>query len=538
MPAIGDLLADRYRIETRLGAGGMGTVWRAHDLRLDRDVAVKVLLPSYAGDPVLTERFDREARALAAVASPYVIAIHDVVTSPGSDPFLVMELCPDGSLGDRLDAAGSLAVAVALPLLADAAEGLAALHARGILHRDVTPRNVLLSGERAKLGDLGLARAGAAGDRPHSTEVTAPGTTVGTLAYLAPELLEGTPPSTASDVYGLGAVAYRTLAGVLPHAAGNVAELVTARLRPVEPLGDRLPGVAPALASLIARTLDARPEARPSAVELASGLRNLAVAAAGSGHAGTGPAETGATGAPRAGEPTGSVAAGYRAAATGPDAPTRAAIETEAAQGAGAAGAGASPAGAAGAGASGAGAASRPAAPIPRRPGPASDRYRGPSLWTGEILLVAIVAAIVLLVLLAIAGAFDGGRAVNSGPSGSPANSFSAPSPSPSASSPSPAPAADPFEAAAARTADLRAVIDAAKGPGALKGKEAKDLGNLLDEVARAIADGDAAAAIASTDRLAAQVRALVSGGVVGGEQARALEAGVGDLLAAVAALP
>src|SRR5450759_928325 len=114
MLAVGDLLAGRYRVDARLGAGGMGSVWRAHDLRLDRDVALKVLLPSVAGDPVLAQRFDREAHALAAVTSPHVIAIYDVVTGAGGDPFLVMELCPDGSLGDRLDAAGSLPVAEAL----------------------------------------------------------------------------------------------------------------------------------------------------------------------------------------------------------------------------------------------------------------------------------------------------------------------------------------------------------------------------------------------------------------------------------------
>ncbi len=490
----------------------MGTVWRAHDLRLDRDVAVKVLMPSFAGDPVLTERFDREARALAAVASPHVIAIHDVVTTAGSDPFLVMELCPDGSLGDRLDAAGALAVPVALPLLADAAEGLVALHARGILHRDVTPRNVLLSGGRAKLGDLGLARAGGANERPPLTELTATGTTIGTLAYLAPELLEGEPPSPASDVYGLGAVAYRTLSGVLPHAAGNVAELVSARLLPVAPLGEHLPGAAPALASLVARALDVRPEARPSAAEMATGLRNLAVAAGGPGPS----APTAAGGiavGPGAGGPAG---------ATGPDAPTRTAIATLS-------------------GVLETGDRSRPATPIPSRPGHGSDRYRGPSLWTGEILLVAIVAVIVLLVLLAIAGAFGGGPSTppgSSGPAPSPsASPAESPVPSASPSFP-PSPIADAFVVAAARAADVRAALDAARGPGALKGKEAKQLSDLLDQVAGALAGGDAAGSAAATGRLAAQVQAYVSDGIVKGEPGQALEAAVRELVTAVASLP
>lgn len=500
MLAVGDLLAGRYRVDARLGAGGMGSVWRAHDLRLDRDVAVKVLMPSVAGDPVLAERFDREARALAAVASPHVIAIHDVVTGAGGDPFLVMELCPDGSLGDRLDAAGSLAVAGALPLLADAAEGLVALHARGILHRDVTPRNVLLSGGRAKLGDLGLARAGATDGRPPLAELTGAGTTVGTLAYLAPELLEGEPPSTASDVYGLGAVAYRTLAGVLPHPAGSVAELVTARMRPVAPLGEHLPGVEPDLASLVARALDVRPDARPTAAEIATGLRDLA-----------------------------SAAAGALAAAAGPDAPTRPAIATKES------------------GKLGRPDRSRAAMPIPARPGGRSDRYRGPSFWTGEFLLIAIVAAIVLLILLALTGTFGAGPVATPGQTGpsatptfeSPALVTPVPSPAPTTASPAPSalPVVDPFAAATARVADLRAAIGAAKGPGTLKGKEAKELGDLLDQVARALADRDATAARAATDRLAEQVQAYVSGGTTSGEPAHALEAAVRDLVDAVALL-
>ena len=174
-----------------------------------------------------------------------------------------MELCPDGSLGDRLDAVGTLSTAEALPLLADAADGLQALHARGILHRDLAPRNVLLSGGRAKLGDLGLARSRTTGGTSPIPDITAAGTTVGTLAYLAPELLEGEPPSTASDVYGLGAVAYRTLTGVPPHPAGSVAELVSSRGRPVTPLDLLVPGVRPGLTSLVARALDVRPARTP-----------------------------------------------------------------------------------------------------------------------------------------------------------------------------------------------------------------------------------------------------------------------------------
>ena len=376
MPSIGDLLAGRYRVEARLGAGGMGTVWRAHDQQLDRDVALKVLGPSLAGDPALAERFDREARALAAVASPHVVAIYDVVARPGADPFIVMELCPGGSLGDRLDRAGRLPVDDALPLLADAAEGLAALHARGILHRDVTPRNVLLAGGRAKLGDLGVAHEGAPGERRPRSDLTDPGTTVGTLAYLAPELLEGVPASRASDVYGLGAVAYQTLAGALPHAAGSIAGLVLDGRRPVEPLASGAPGVGSALATLVARALDARPDARPSAAELAAGLRSAAASA-------------GIDPGPAAGMSDGQPGRTGRSVATVSSTPTRSAIPARA-------------------GAASPTDRSHAATPIPPRPRSVSDRYRGPSLWSAEILLIAVVAGVVLLVLLALAGAFGG----------------------------------------------------------------------------------------------------------------------------------
>jgi serine/threonine protein kinase len=184
MPSIGERLAGRYRLDAAIGSGGFASVFRARDLRLDRDVAVKVLLAHHATDPVVVARFDREARVLAAVSHPNVVAIHDVDpggTATSAEPFLVMDLCEGGSLGDRLAAANGRALAPDLvaPILVGVAAGLGALHARGIVHRDLKPSNVLLSDGRARIADLGIAAAG-------PSELTATGTTVGTLSYLAP----------------------------------------------------------------------------------------------------------------------------------------------------------------------------------------------------------------------------------------------------------------------------------------------------------------------------------------------------------------
>ena len=226
MPRIGTRLVGRYRLLARIGSGGFATVYRARDMRLGRDVAVKILLPNHVTDPVLAARFDREARALAAMSHPNVVAIHDVgpdASAAGVDPFLVMDLCADGSLGDRLAASdlGTLPPDELIPILVDVAAGLDALHLSGIIHRDLKPSNILLGDGRARIADLGIALA-------EPSDLTVPETTVGTLAYLAPEQLAGEPASPASDVHGLGVVAFLGLTGSLPRPAANLAEIVAA----------------------------------------------------------------------------------------------------------------------------------------------------------------------------------------------------------------------------------------------------------------------------------------------------------------------
>jgi len=274
MPRIGEKLAGRYRLDARIGSGGFATVFRARDLRLERDVAVKVLLANHATDPVIAERFDREARVLAAVSHPNVVAVHDV--APGdpataAEPFLVMDLCDGGSLADRLadrlaaSGAGALPPDELVPVLIDVATGLDALHARGIVHRDLKPSNVLLSDGRARIADLGIAAIG-------PSELTAIGTTIGTLAYLAPEQLAGEPGSPASDVHALGVIAFLGLTGRLPRPAGSVAEVVAASLRPVGSVSTAGPGLGLAFDPTLARALAGDPSQRPTAVEFAAML--------------------------------------------------------------------------------------------------------------------------------------------------------------------------------------------------------------------------------------------------------------------------
>ncbi|HYN70537.1 MAG TPA: serine/threonine-protein kinase [Candidatus Eisenbacteria bacterium] len=272
MPRIGEVLADRYRIEGVLGAGGMAAVYRATDLRLAREVAVKVLAPNLAADPLFAARFDREARALAAVAHPNIVAVFDVEpgdSATGHEPFYVMELCNGGTLGDRLESHGPLQPAELVPIVEAVAEGLTALHDRGLVHRDVKPHNILFQDDRAKLGDFGLARSERAME---TTPLTVPGATVGTLPYLAPELLAGNAPTPASDVYALGVTIFQALTGRYPKPAGSMHDVFEHRHRAPSTVSSIVPALEQAFDAPIGGALAEDPAERPSAVALADSL--------------------------------------------------------------------------------------------------------------------------------------------------------------------------------------------------------------------------------------------------------------------------
>jgi serine/threonine protein kinase len=204
------LLAGRYRLVRSLGRGGFSEVWQAEDRVLGRAVAVKVFT-GHAGQPDLVARFHREARTVAGLRHPNVVSVFDAGTDEGV-PFVVMELLAGPSLDELLATRGPLPVEVALGYAEQAAAGLAAAHAAGVVHRDIKPANLVLDSDGTlKVVDFGIARLAEA-----SSSLTATGVTFGTPAYLSPEQAAGQPAGPRSDLYALGCVLYALLTGAPP----------------------------------------------------------------------------------------------------------------------------------------------------------------------------------------------------------------------------------------------------------------------------------------------------------------------------------
>lgn len=218
-------LGERYRLEERLGAGGMGEVWRAVDELLARAVAVKAMLPSVAQDPNFARRFVAEAKAMARVNHPAVASIHDYGQAGGL-AYLVMELVDGESLAQRLGRAGRLPAGETMRIVAQAADGLQAIHDQGIVHRDIKPANLLVRRDGSVvITDFGIARHADAG------QLTASGAILGTPSYLSPEQVMGQPATPLSDVYSLGLTAYECLAGERPFVGDNPYAVALQRLQ-------------------------------------------------------------------------------------------------------------------------------------------------------------------------------------------------------------------------------------------------------------------------------------------------------------------
>ena len=245
-----DTVAGRYRLVERLGAGGMSVVWRGYDEVLGRPVAVKLLAAELVADPELRGRVRREARAAARLSHPNVTNVYDYGERGDGTPYVVMELVDGQSLAHRIGA-GPLPWRSAVRVAAQVASALAAAHAQGLVHRDVTPANVMLSrGGGVKVVDFGIAAA--VGERDRAV--------LGTPSYLAPEQRAGGPAQAATDVYALGLLLYHAATGRLPRPPG-------------------LQGVPRDGAALIAACLSSNPAARPGSAVLARRLAELADAA-------------------------------------------------------------------------------------------------------------------------------------------------------------------------------------------------------------------------------------------------------------------
>ena len=266
---------DRYTVLRALGSGGFGEVFLARDEVLGREVALKVLGRRCADDGGVIERFRREARSVASLSHPNVVAVHDFGQDPKDGaPYIVMEYVPGVTLADVVDREGALAPGAAAAVALGVASGLEAAHRRGVIHRDVKPANVLLAGSgdfgAVKVADFGVARVVA------EDTLTEENAVVGTVHYLSPEQAMGRPVGPASDLYSLGVVLYEMLAGRRPFEAEGAQSPLAVAMRHVteepDPPSASNPEVPPALDALVMRLLAKDPERRPASAAVLAEL--------------------------------------------------------------------------------------------------------------------------------------------------------------------------------------------------------------------------------------------------------------------------
>jgi hypothetical protein len=271
-----EALQPTYLLVKRLGAGGMGAVFLAREPALKRSVAVKVLSAALAADPNARARFEREAQAVARRTHPNVVAIHALGELRDGRPYFVMQYVDGPSLSERVETEGPLGVEETKRLIGEVASALAAAHARGIIHRDVKPANVLYDREsgRALVTDFGIAAVRAAGETGAPlTRLTGTGLALGTPQYMSPEQLLAEQVTERTDIYGLGLVGYELLTGRAPFAATTPQELIAAHLRDTPtPIATLRPEVDPELDAVLGRCLAKHADARPTAAEVAQRL--------------------------------------------------------------------------------------------------------------------------------------------------------------------------------------------------------------------------------------------------------------------------
>ena len=272
----------RYEIRSKLGAGGMGEVYRARDERLNREVAIKVLPISFSADKDRLARFEQEAQAASALNHPNILVVYDVGTNDGA-PYVVSELLEGETLRGRISG-NPLAQRRAIDYALQIAHGLAAAHEKGIVHRDLKPDNIFITNDgRVKILDFGLAKLTQLDGDQAQTEIptrrvdTDPGVVMGTVGYISPEQLKGRPVDQRSDIFSFGAILYEMLSGKRAFHGESAAETMSAILKEDPPeLSDTNKTVSPALERLVTHCLEKNPEARfHSARDLAFALEAL-----------------------------------------------------------------------------------------------------------------------------------------------------------------------------------------------------------------------------------------------------------------------
>ncbi|MGW7367665.1 protein kinase domain-containing protein, partial [Streptomyces sp. NPDC054841] len=256
-PLVGQLLDGRYRVDARIAVGGMATVYRAVDTRLDRVLALKVMHPALATDASFVERFIREAKSVARLSHPNVVGVFDQ-GAQGAYVYLAMEYVAGCTLRDVLRERGALQPRAALDIMEPVLAALGAAHRGGFVHRDVKPENVLIGDDgRVKVADFGLVRA-------VGSETNTSGSVLGTVSYLAPEQIESGTADTRADVYACGVVLYEMLTGGKPHSGDTPAQVLFQHLNEDVPAPSAVvPGLAPELDELVASATARNPEARP-----------------------------------------------------------------------------------------------------------------------------------------------------------------------------------------------------------------------------------------------------------------------------------
>jgi len=253
-----------YEVDSLIASGGMGTVFRARDTRLNRQVALKVLSPGGPIDPERLARFTQEARTTALLNHPNIVAVYDVGADRGV-PYVVSELLRGETLRARMKGA-ALPVRVAVGYAAEIARGLFAAHHLGVVHRDLKPENIFITDdERVKILDFGLAKCRhetLAITGEDSAVSTQPGTLLGTVGYMSPEQVRGAATDSRSDIFSLGVILHEMISGTAPFHGDSAVETLHAILKNDPPVLPRSKGVAPALEHVIRHCLEKSPDAR------------------------------------------------------------------------------------------------------------------------------------------------------------------------------------------------------------------------------------------------------------------------------------